>query len=41
MREIDILRMLEARADNYAVKDVSHIRGRAYSITMAASSTMP
>jgi hypothetical protein len=35
MREIDILRMFEARADNYAVKDVSHIRGRAYSLTMA------
>jgi hypothetical protein len=34
MREVDILRMFEARADNYAVKDISHIRGRAYSLTM-------
>lgn len=35
MKEADILRMLEARADNYAVKDISHIRGRAYSIKIA------
>ena len=35
MKEADILRMFEARADNYAVKDISHIRGRAYSLTMA------
>jgi hypothetical protein len=26
--------MFEARADNYVVKDISHIRGRAYSLTM-------
>lgn len=35
MKEMDILRMFEARADNYSVKDVAHIRGRAYSLTMA------
>lgn len=34
MKEIEILRMFEARADNYAVKDISHIRGRAYSVLM-------
>ena len=34
MREIDIMRMFEARSDNYAVKDITHIRGRAYSLTM-------
>jgi len=35
MKQIEILRMLEARADNYSVKDISHIRGRAYSIVIA------
>lgn len=34
MKEVDILRMFEARADNYAVKGISHIRGRAYSLAM-------
>jgi hypothetical protein len=28
--------MFEARADNYTVKDISHIRGRAYSLTMGS-----
>jgi hypothetical protein len=37
MKEIDILRMLEARADNYALTDISHIRGRAYALTIAGS----
>lgn len=35
MKQVEILRMFEARADNYAVKDISHIRGRAYSLSMA------
>src|SRR5271157_1179449 len=35
MREIDILRMFEARADNYAISSISHIRGRAYSFVMS------
>lgn len=34
MKEADILRMFEARADNYVVKDILHIRGRAYSLSM-------
>jgi len=34
MKEIDILRMFEARADNYSVTNISHIRGRAYFIIM-------
>jgi hypothetical protein len=34
MKEIDILRMFEARADNYGVTSISHVRGRAYFIIM-------
>lgn len=35
MKEIDILRMFEARSDNYSVSSVSHVRGRAYFVIMA------
>jgi hypothetical protein len=34
MKEADILRMFEARADNYSVTNISHVRGRAYFIIM-------
>jgi hypothetical protein len=34
MRERDILHMFEARAENYAAKDITHLRGRAYSLVM-------
>lgn len=35
MKEGDVLHMLQARADNYAITLISHIRGRAYSIFMS------
>lgn len=34
MRESDVLRMFLARADNYQITDITHIRGRAYSVVM-------
>lgn len=37
MKERDVLRMLLARRDNYAVTQVEHIRGRMYHVTMNGS----
>jgi hypothetical protein len=34
MQEQDVFRMFLARADNYAVSDVHHLRGRLYEVTM-------
>lgn len=34
MKESDVLRMFLARADNYAVTNIRHTRGRAYSVEM-------
>jgi hypothetical protein len=34
MKELDVLRMLLARTDNYGISDVQAIRGRLYSLTM-------
>ena len=34
MKEIDVLRMLIARADNYGISSVQHMHGRLYSIVM-------
>lgn len=34
MHELDVIRALIARSDNYTVTDVKHVRGRLYSVTM-------
>jgi DUF917 family protein len=34
MTELDVLRLLLARRENYSITDIQHISGRAYSIVM-------
>src|SRR5690348_3729893 len=34
MKELDVLRLLLARRDNYSIADIEHLQGRVYSLTM-------
>lgn len=34
MKELDVLRLLLARRENYGITEVTHISGRVYSVTM-------